>query len=135
MSSKQYSNLNAVLTNATYNFEKEEGELQISINTTDTISIEKISEKSFVVLASRKLCFEPLSNTYIQVTYEVQIGTNEKESVAGITQAIKEGNSAFGAIFTKASLLISQITNEGAFGPIITVPMYNPKTVEIITKI
>ena len=135
MSSKQYSNLNAVLTKATYNFEKAEGELQISINTTDTISIEKISEKSFIVLASRKLCFEPLSNTYIQVTYEVQIGTNEKESVAGITQAIKEGNSAFGAIFTKASLLISQITNEGAFGPIITVPMYNPKTVEIITKI
>ena len=135
MSSKQYSNLNVVLTNATYNFEKAEGELQISINTTDTISIEKISEKSFVVLASRKLCFEPLSNTYIQVTYEVQIGTNEKENVAGITQAIKEGNSAFGAIFTKASLLISQITNEGAFGPIITVPMYNPKTVEIITKI
>ena len=135
MSSKQYSNLNVVLTNAIYNFEKAEGELQISINTTDTISIEKISEKSFVVLASRKLCFEPLSNTYIQVTYEVQIGTNEKESVAGITQAIKEGNSAFGAIFTKASLLISQITNEGAFGPIITVPMYNPKTVEIITKI
>ena len=135
MSSKQYSNLNAVLTNATYNFEKAEGELQISIHTTDTISIEKISEKRGVVLASRKLCFEPLSNTYIQVTYEVQIGTNEKESVAGITQAIKEGNSTFGAIFTKASLLISQITNEGAFGPIITVPMYNPKTVEIITKI
>ena len=135
MSSKQYSNLNVVLTNAIYNFEKAEGELQISINTTDTISIEKILEKSFVVLSSRKLCFEPLSNTYIQVTYEVQIGTNEKESVAGITQAIKEGNSAFGAIFAKASLLISQITNEGAFGPIITVPMYNPKTVEIITKI
>ena len=105
MSSKQYSNLNVVLTNAIYNFEKAEGELQISINTTDTISIEKISEKSFVVLASRKLCFEPLSNTYIQVTYEVQIGTNEKESVAGITQAIKEGNSAFGAIFTKSSFV------------------------------
>ncbi len=134
MSNKQYSNLNAFLTNVTYNFEKVEGELQISLNTTDTIRIEKILEKSFVVYVSRKLCFEPMSNTYIQVAYEVQIGTNEKESVAGITQAIKEGNSAFGAIFTKASLLISQITNESAFGPIITVPMYNPKTVEIVTK-
>ena len=135
MSNKQYSNLNVVLTNATYNFEKVEGELQISLNTIDTIRIEKILEKSFVILVSRKLCFEPMSNTYIHVTYEGQIGTNEKESVAGITQAIKEGNSAFGAIFTKASLLISQITNESAFGPIITVPMYNPKTVEIISKI
>ena len=134
MSNKQYSNLNVVLTNATYNFEKVEGEVQISLNTTDTIRIEKILEKSFVIHVSRKLSFEPINNTYVHVTYEVQIGTNEKESVAGITQAIKEGNSAFEAIFTKASLLISQITNEGAFGPIITVPMYNPKTVEIITK-
>ena len=135
MSNKQYSNVNVVLMNATYNFEKVDGELQISLNTTDTISIEKVLEKSFIVYVSRKLWFEPMSNTYVQVTYEVQIATNEKESVAGITKAIKEGNSAFGAIFTKASLLISQITNESAFGPIITVPMYNPKTVEIVTKI
>lgn len=135
MSNKQYSNVNVVLMNATYNFEKVDGELQISLNTTDTISIEKILEKSFIVYVSRRLWFEPMSNTYVQVAYEVQIATNEKESVAGITKAIKEGNSAFGAIFTKASLLISQITNESAFGPIITVPMYNPKTVEIVTKI
>ena len=135
MSNKQYSNVNVVLMNATYNFEKVDGELQISLNTTDTISIEKVLEKSFIVYVSRRLWFEPMSNTYVQVAYEVQIATNEKESVAGITQAIKEGNSAFGAIFTKASLLISQITNESAFGPIITVPMYNPKTVEIVTKI
>ena len=135
MSNKQYSNVNVVLMNATYNFEKVDGELQISLNTTDTISIEKVLEKSFIVYVSRRLWFEPMSNTYVQVAYEVQIATNEKESVAGITTAIKEGNSAFGAIFTKASLLISQITNESAFGPIITVPMYNPKTVEIVTKI
>ena len=135
MSNKQYSNVNVVLMNATYNFEKVDGELQISLNTTDTISIEKVLEKSFIVYVSRRLWFEPMSNTYVQVAYEVQISTNEKESVAGITKAIKEGNSAFGAIFTKASLLISQITNESAFGPIITVPMYNPKTVEIVTKI
>ena len=58
MSNKQYSNLNVVLTNATYNFEKVEGELQISLNTTDTIRIEKILEKSYVILVSRKLCFD-----------------------------------------------------------------------------
>ena len=126
---------NIVLLSSHFNFQKSKEITQVSINTSDKIKINDVLDDAFVLIVSRKINFEPTKETYVEVVFETTVGTTDKETVDSIVRSIKEGSSLLGNVFARASLLISQITSASAFGPIITAPMYNTKTIEIETDI
>lgn len=103
---------------------------ELEIN--DSISVEKIKKETANLIVSRTINFTPLVNAYVKVAYSVNLVSDGEIDKEQLKNDLKEEIMILSNVYSRISLLISQITNEGMFGAVITPPMYEGKQVEII---
>ena len=115
-----------------YHFQDDNNEKEITLDTKEKIEIKSIGDTSLLLLAERKLIFNGLTNTYLKVSYEVNISLAEKVNKKKVVLDIKKGLSILGAVYSDISLIIAQITDKSPFGAIISPPMYDEDEIEII---
>ncbi|MBR2444611.1 MAG: hypothetical protein IKB27_04350 [Clostridia bacterium] len=127
MKEKKYGGMSVVLAGAVFNFEQSSERVSISLKTTDNFEIKEIKNDSFTITITRTLVFEPLNNTYVEVKFDAMVRTKERETEENIFTEYKSDNSIFDVVYSRASLLIAQITSASVFGPIITAPISNKK--------
>ena len=129
---KAYKNFKSMLMVVDYHFEDDNNEKEITLDTKEKIEIKSIGDTSLLLLAERKLIFNGLTNTYLKVSYEVNISLAEKVNKEKVVSDIKKGLSILGAVYSDISLIIAQITDKSPFGAIISPPMYDEDEIEII---
>ena len=134
MMNKKYQNIKSFLTKVEYNFEKEAGGKEVTLETVESIVIKSISDTSISLSVERSLVFQGVSNTYLKVVFEAMIVLGEKVDNDKFQADIKADLEILNEVFADASLVISQITDKSPFGAIITPPMYNCETIEIKSK-
>lgn len=103
---------------------------ELEIN--DSISVEKIKKETANLIVSRTINFTPLVNAYVKVAYSVNLVSDGEIDKEQLKNDLKEEIMILSNVYSRISLLISQITNEGMFGAVITPPMYEGKQVELI---
>lgn len=129
---KAYKNFKSMLMVVDYHFQDDNNEKEITLDTKEKIEIKSIGDTSLLLLAERKLIFNGLTNTYLKVSYEVNISLAEKVNKKKVVLDIKKGLSILGAVYSDISLIIAQITDKSPFGAIISPPMYDEDEIEII---
>ena len=70
---KAYKNFKSMLMVVDYHFQDDNNEKEITLDTKEKIEIKSIGDTSLLLLAERKLIFNGLTNTYLKVSYEVNI--------------------------------------------------------------
>ena len=129
---KAYKNFKSMLMVVDYHFQDDNNEKEITLDTKEKIEIKSIGDTSLLLFAERKLIFNGLTNTYLKVSYEVNISLAEKVNKKKVVSDIKKGLSILGAVYSDISLIIAQITDKSPFGAIISPPMYDEDEIEII---
>ena len=129
---KAYKNFKSMLMVVDYHFQDDNNEKEITLDTKEKIEIKSIGDTSLLLLAERKLIFNGLTNTYLKVSYEVNISLAEKVNKKKVVLDIKKGLSILGAVYSDISLIIAQITDKSPFGAIISPPMYDEDEIDII---
>lgn len=129
---KAYKNFKSMLMVVDYHFQDDNNEKEITLDTKEKIEIKSIGDTSLLLLVERKLIFNGLTNTYLKVSYEVNISLAEKVNKKKVVLDIKKGLSILGAVYSDISLIIAQITDKSPFGAIISPPMYDEDEIEII---
>ena len=122
---------NILLKNVQYNFENLTGR-DIAISISDTIEIIEIDEKKVLLNVERELFVKPNTNTHIKIAYEVTLESEENVNKADVSEGLRERAINLVSVFSKISLLMSQITNMSPFGTIVTPPTYEPQNMKII---
>ena len=120
-----FTGMNSTLINAQFDFNVAKKINQISVDQTDEIVIGKIYEHHFGLIITRRLSVSQIGQVLAEATFNVRINTENTETISGITDKIKNGMPMLGNVFSKISLVISQITSQSPYGPIITVPAYD----------
>lgn len=128
---KAYKNVKLMLADVRYHFEHENAETDITLNTSESIVINSVSDDNINFTAERKLIFTGLQETYLSVVYNVNLPLNKKISKSQFTKDIKKGLPVLSGIFIEISLMIAQISDKCPFGAIITPPMYDKATIEV----
>ena len=129
---KQFQGIKTHLNNINFNFEKPEKNGYIDIEIIDKIKIIEINNDIVDFNVIRDLKFKSLVNSYIHVVFESSIKSTEIITKEEFIEAVKKDVSMIsGAVFTKISLLIANVTNMSPLGTIITPPVYNMKEIEI----
>ncbi len=128
-----FTDINAVLVNANFNFNIAKKTSQLTVNQADEITISKVCDHHFELIITRRLTLLPAEQTLAEASFNVRINTESAETESSITEKIKGGLSALGTVFSRISLVISQITSQGPYGPIITAPLYDKNKVIIRT--
>lgn len=121
-----YNISNLLLTNINYNFTKPD-KSRINVCVNDAIKIHKINDKQVDLFVSRVLNFGENTNTYLNIVYEVSLEFSKEMSKEETINLLAKKTSGLTPVFSKISLLISQITNSSPFGVIVTPPIYDPK--------
>ena len=124
-----FTSMNATLINAQFNFNVAKKTSQISIDQIDEIVIRKIQEHHFGLVITRRLSISQIDQVLAEAVFNVRIDTDNTETVSSITQKIKDGMPILGNVFSRISLVISQITSQSPYGPVITVPSYDKNKV------
>lgn len=122
---------NAILKNVQYNFENLNGR-DITISIDDSIEIIGIDDNEAELNVSRALSVKPESNVYIKISYTVSIKNSEKFTRDTILENLRTKAINLIGVYSKISLLMTQITNLSPFGTIVTPPTYEPKIAKII---
>lgn len=130
MAMKKYYINNLTLVSSEYKFTKPDPKL-ISIDVYDTIKVIEIHEKGVVLSVVRELNFGEGTNSFIKVEYEANLESKSSETKENILAALNAGISELSVVFSKISLLISQLTQASPFGVLVTAPTYNPKKAQI----
>ena len=128
---KTYKNMKSMLMAVDYHFEHDNGERDITLETYESIEINSISESNIMLTVARKLVFTGLSNTYLQVVYDVNITLAEKITKSKFEKDVRKGLPILGDIFSDISLIVAQVTDKSPFGAIISPPMYDVDDIEI----
>ena len=126
---KNYKSMNGFLVKLDYNFEELKNLTTISIETKDIIRLNEVSDKSINFSVKRNMVFTPFTNTYIKVEFNVTTDLTSPINKETFFEDIKTGLPQLTSIFSKISLVISELTNMSPFGALITSPMYNNKEV------
>lgn len=126
-----FTSINATLVNAKFNFNVAKKINQISVDQLDEIVIGKVYEHHFELTITRRLNLLPMDQVLAEATFNVRINTENTETVNSITDKVKVGMPMLGNVFSRVSLVISQITSQGPYGPIITVPAYDSNKIAI----
>ncbi len=117
-----FTNINATLINAQFDFNISKKVNQVSVEQTDEIVINEIREHYFELVIVRRLSLSKIDQTLAEAVFNVRINTEKMETVNSITEKIKAGMPILGNVFSRISLVISQITSQSLYGPIVTVP-------------
>ena len=128
-----FTGMNATLINAQFNFNVTKKINQISVDQVDEIVIGKIQEHNFGLIITRRLSISQIDQVLAEATFNVRIDIESTETTSSITDKIKDGMPILGNVFSRISLVISQITSQSPYGPIITVPVYDKNKVVIRT--
>lgn len=120
-----------LLTSVEYNFTKP-NKNDIKISFSDEIQIRSLNENGFLLNVMRVLDFGEKTGSFIKIVFEVEFESSENYDKESISEEIKNGISKLSPVYSRMSLLISEICNLSPFGVIITPPMYNND--EIIIK-
>lgn len=122
----KYNIRKQILNNVQYNFATPRPEtLQVTIQ--DDISIVEINENKATLSVSRKMQFDRDGDTYIKTNYEVGLECNELINKKELQNAIINKHINLAIVFSKISLIISNITSMTPFGAIVTPPSYDLK--------
>lgn len=117
-----FTSMNAVLINAQFNFNIAKKVNQVTVDQTDEIVIDKIGEHHFELLVTRRLSLLQVDQTLAEATFHVRVNTENSETVSSITDRINLGLPLLGNVFSRISLVISEITSQSPYGPLITAP-------------
>lgn len=113
-----------ILKEVRYNFTKPERKtLTISVN--DDIEIIGLFENQATLEVKRTLYFDSKNESFVIVSYEVMVEHNEAITKDDLLEALKNRSINLVAVYSKISLLISQITNMSPLGAIVTPPSYD----------
>ena len=121
-----------ILENVQYNFTKPDRK-DISISVSDNIKVIEIHENEAVLDVERTLYFDSRTESFVKVNYEIVVKHDEAIVKQDLLDALSNKNINLTAVYSKASLLISQITNMSPFGVIITPPSFDPKNINIVS--
>ena len=119
-----------ILRGVQYQFTKPEKK-DISITVNDSIKIVGILNNEATLDITRELCFGPNTNSFVRINYEVVVAQNEPVAKQELVDALVQRNTNLAMVYSKISLLISQITNMSPFGVIVTPPSYDPRRADI----
>ena len=119
-----------ILNNVQYNFSKPEKK-NIAISVDDCIKVVEINENQAVLNVERTLSFDVKANFFIKIYYEVEIDHGEPIVKQEVINALRDKSLNLTAVYSKISLLISQITNMCPFGVLITPPGFDTKKASI----
>ncbi len=119
-----------VLSSIEYSF-KEPNKNEIEIFLNDKANIIEINEKNAKLLLERELRFGSKEGCGVKVSYNISVESNEIFEKSDLSKAIKEDAIELSIVYSKISLLISEITNSCPFGVIVTPPNYDSKKIEI----
>ena len=128
---KTYKNMKSMLMAVDYHFEHDNSERDITLETYESIEINSISDSNIMLRVARKLVFTGLSNTYLQVVYDVNISLAEKITKSKFEKDVRKGLPILGDVFSDISLIVAQVTDKSPFGAIISPPMYGVDDIEI----
>lgn len=130
MAMKKYRIMNLTLTDSVYHFAKPDPKL-ISISLHDSIGVMEIQEKEIALRVKRELDFGDGTDSYVSVEYEVRLESKTNETKESILEALNAGVSELSVVFSRISLLVSQLTQASPLGVLVTAPNYNPKKAKI----
>lgn len=121
-----------ILENVQYNFTKPDRK-DISISASDNIKVIEIHENEAILNVERALYFDSRTESFVKVNYEIVVKCDEAILKQDLLDALSSKNINLTIVFSKASLLISQITNLSPFGVIITPPSFDSKNINIVS--
>ena len=127
-----FTGMNANLIKAQFNFNVVKKANQISVDQTDEIIIGKIYEHYFELSVTRRLSLSQTGQILVQATFNVRIDTENTENVDSITEKIRGDLPMLVNVFSRISLVISQMTSHSQYGPLITVPAYDKNKISIL---
>ena len=127
----EYKITNIVLDNVKYNSVKLQGK-SIVLSVNDEIEIVEIQDKNAIFNVSRALSFCEGDEPVVRAGYNVILQNDEPIDKQDLLEALKNNKISFYIVFSKISLIISQITNLSPYGTIVTTPMCDMKKVKII---
>lgn len=119
-----------ILRGVQYHFTKPEKK-DISISLKDSIKITGIISNEAILAITRELCFGPQADSFVKINYEVVVDQNKPVAKQELLDALVQKNTNLAMVYSKISLLISQITSMSPFGVIVTPPNYDPKKADI----
>ncbi len=122
---------NVVLKNVQYNFANPDRK-SISISVNDIIEVLEVDETNALLKVVRELSLGPDTDSYVRINYEVSVENEEMLTKAIILEALRNKTIGLVGVFSKISLLMSQVTNLSPFGIIVTPPTFNPEKTNII---
>ena len=133
MNKNEFLGVKTHVKNIEYNFQEPQKDGYIELEIKDEIEINEMTDEYIKTLAIRKLIFKNIENTFLNVTFDMNIKTSKPITKDSFIEKIKNGEGIISAnVYSKISLLISNITNMCPLGTIITPPTYDVK--EIIIK-
>lgn len=125
-----YKLTSILLKNVQYNFTNPDRKL-ISLSVYDSIKICEIFDNQAILQVNRELSYGEKTDSYIRISYEVSVANDEAVSKDNLSESLKNKSMNLSSVFSKISLLISEITNLGIFGPLVTAPNYDPEKINI----
>ena len=127
----KYIKIKSDLYKCEFNYEKEENVNSVEIAFDDKLILNKIEENKIRAKLQRNLSFKPLVQTYVKVYYELTIETASEINKDTFFADIRKGIPLLANVFSRTSLVISQLTNASVFGPVITPPGYDNHKIEL----
>ena len=127
----KYIKIKSDLYKCEFNYEKEENVNSVEIAFDDKLILNKIEENKIRAKLQRNLSFKPLVQTYVKVYYELTIETASEINKDTFFADIRKGIPLLANVFSRTSLVISQLTNASVFGPVITPPGYDNQKIEL----
>ncbi len=104
---------------------------EVAITVIDKINIKIINETHAKIIAERSLKFGEETDSYISAEFALNIESDESISEETIRQEIRKGMADISLTFAKASLVISQLSSESFYGPLVTPPNYDYANIAI----
>lgn len=133
MNKSEFLGVKTHVKNIEYNFQEPQKDGYIELEIKDEIEINEMTDEYIKTSAIRKLIFKNIENTFLNVTFDMNIKISKPITKDCFIEKIKNGKGIISAnVYSKISLLISNITNMCPLGTIITPPTYDAK--EIIIK-
>lgn len=127
----KYIKIKSDLYKCEFNYEKEENVNSVEIAFDDKLILNKIEENKIRAKLQRNLSFKPLVQTCVKVYYELTIETASEINKDTFFADIRKGIPLLANVFSRISLVISQLTNASVFGPVITPPGYDNQKIEL----
>ena len=124
MNKSKFVGVKSHLLAVQYNFQESNKEDMIEVTVEDTIEINEINNEFVNTVVCRKLLFNKLENTYLNVSFDMSIKLSEPITKEEFIKEIKKSQILMN-LYSKISLIISNITNMCPLGAIITPPIYH----------